>query len=133
MLPGSFLSLKDQLVKYIKQRDFSQEELHTIKVKISGDGAKVSRVSNFINMSFSIVDDGTSSHLDQQALAIVNCDENYFNLHISLRPLFDEINELKAAGHIMVGDTKYSLDLFVGGDMKFIQILLGLNSNKMRQ
>ena len=129
MLPGSFLSLKDQLVKYIKQRDFSREELHTIKVKISGDGAKVSRVSNFIVMSFSIVDGGTSSHLDQQALAIVNCDENYFNLHISLRPLFDEINELKAAGHIMVGDTKYSLDLFVGGDMKFIQILLGLNSS----
>ena len=131
MLPGSFLSLKDQLAKYIQGCKFSDEESesHTIKVKISGDGAKVSKVSNFVVMSYSIIGEGTACHLDQQTLAIVNCDENYLNLNLSLSPLFEEINDLWTAGHIMVNNRKYILELFVGGDMKFIQILLGLNGS----
>ena len=129
MLPGSFLSLKGQLVKYIERCNFTNEESHTIKVKISGDGAKVRRVSNFVVMSYSVLGEDTASHLEQQTLAIVNCDENYLNLNLSLAPLFEEINDLMTAGYLLVNNTHYTIELFVGGDMKFIQILLGLNSS----
>ena len=101
-----------------------------LQVKVSGDGAIVSRISNFIVTSWSVIDDEHStSHFNQRVLAIVKCEENYANLEKTLGPLFDEINEIAKEGHIYVGSERVGIELFVGGDMKFIQLLLGLNSS----
>ena len=60
-----------------------------LKIKISGDGAKVSRVSNFIVFSWSIIEDEQCvSHLHQRVLAIVKCEENYTNLEKNIRTTF---------------------------------------------
>ena len=101
-----------------------------LKIKISGDGAKVSRVSNFVVLSYSIMDVcDTQSHLNQRVLSIVNCEEKYANLKHSMQPSFAEINELVNETCIIVENDTIELEFFVGGDMKFIQLLLGLNSS----
>ena len=100
-----------------------------LKIKISGDGAKVSRVSNFLVVSFSVLDDNSNSHMSQRVLAVVNCDENYSNLKPSLGPLFQEINQLHSKQYLDVDGRKIKLEMFIGGDMKFIQLLLGMNSS----
>ena len=101
----------------------------TLKIKISGDGAKVSRISNFIVISYAHLDSlNTLSHLNQRVLAILKCEENYENLDKSCAPIFSEINDLGNDG-IIVGDKRVKLEIFTGGDMKFLQILLGLNSS----
>ena len=78
LLPGSFVSLESELLKFIQGCCESNTPLpDKLKIKISGDGAKASRISNFIVISFSMVFDEnfSQSHLNQNVLAIVNCDE----------------------------------------------------------
>ena len=79
MLPGSYMSLESELIQICRETNPTTDEI--LKIKISGDGAKVSRVSNFLVVSFSVLGDNCSnSHINQRVLAVVNCDENYTNL-----------------------------------------------------
>ena len=131
-LPGSYLSLETELSRIVREMKFTNGDADVeqdLKIKISGDGAKVSRVSNFLVVSFSVLDDNSNSHMSQRVLAVVNCDENYSNLKSSLGPLFQEINQLHSKQYLDVDGRKIKLEMFIGGDMKFIQLLLGMNSD----
>ncbi|MCG7867336.1 MAG: hypothetical protein JAY74_13350 [Candidatus Thiodiazotropha taylori] len=127
MLPGSYLSLKVELEKDLTNSEAPLPDL--LKIKISGDGAKVSKISNFIIISYSYIDNiDTLSHLNQRVLAVVKCEENYENLEKSCQPIFEEINKLAKEG-ISIENKAVKIEFFVGGDMKFLQLLLGLNSS----
>ena len=56
MLPGSYLSLQTELVDLILaiEKDEGTIPSH-LKINITGDGAKVRRVSNFTAFSFSLL------------------------------------------------------------------------------
>jgi hypothetical protein len=59
-----------------------------IRIKISGDGSKVSRISNFVVLSFSLItDDLILSSTDQNVFCIVNCKEDYDHLKLACKPL----------------------------------------------
>jgi hypothetical protein len=61
---GAYVSLESEIIRYIKYH--VNPETDKIKIKISGDGSKVSRISNFVVLSFSVItDDLTSSSKDQ--------------------------------------------------------------------
>ena len=132
MLPGSYLSLESELSKIVRETKLINDDAEyeqSLKIKISGDGAKVSRVSNFLVISFSVLGEEINSHKHQRVLAVVNCDENYSNLKGSLGPLFEEINQLHSKNELDVDGRKIPLEMFVGDDMKFVQLLLGMNSS----
>ncbi|CAG2210920.1 unnamed protein product [Mytilus edulis] len=101
-VPGAFLNFRSEVENAIKQKfddvptDDAQKK---VRIKVSGDGTKVSRISNYVVMSFSLIDDATSlSSVHQKTLAIVKCTENYENIRSSLKPLFDDINKLYSEG-----------------------------------
>ena len=52
-IPGAYVSLRSELTDIIKNRTTNHEE--KLQIKISGDGTKVTRISNFILISFSIL------------------------------------------------------------------------------
>ena len=57
MLPGSYLSLESELSKIVRETKLINDDAEyeqSLKIKISGDGAKVSRVSNFLVILFSV-------------------------------------------------------------------------------
>jgi archaellum component FlaF (FlaF/FlaG flagellin family) len=61
--------LESELIQYIKYH--VNPETDKIKIKISRDGSKVSRISNFVVLSFSIVtDDLTLSSKDEKKFCI---------------------------------------------------------------
>ncbi|CAG2252094.1 unnamed protein product [Mytilus edulis] len=62
-------------------------------------------------------------------LAIVRSSEKYENLEECLSQVFSEINEMYSCKNIQVDSKLYNLAIFFGGDMKFIQICLGLVSS----
>jgi hypothetical protein len=65
-------SLESELIRYIKYH--VNPETDKIKIKISGDGSKISRISNFVVLSFSVItDDLTLSSKDQENLHIMIC------------------------------------------------------------
>ena len=72
-IPGACVSLESELIKY-----HVNPETDKIKIKISGDGSKVSRILNFVVLSFSVItDDLTLSSKDENVFCIVNCKEDY--------------------------------------------------------
>ena len=63
-IPGAYASLESEIIRYIKYH--VNPETDKIRIKISGDGSKVSRISNFVVLSFSVInDDLTLSSKDQ--------------------------------------------------------------------
>ena len=92
-IPGAYVSLESELIRYIKQH--VNPETDKIKIKIQGDGSKVSRISNFVVLSFSVItDDLTLTLKDQNVVCIVNCKEDYDNLKLACKLIFQKINTL---------------------------------------
>jgi hypothetical protein len=52
-IPRAYVSLRSELTDIIKNRTTNHED--KLQIKISGDGTKVTRISNFIVISFSIL------------------------------------------------------------------------------
>jgi hypothetical protein len=85
-IPGSYVSLKNELIQNIKYDVNPGTEKK--KIKISGE---VSRISNFVAFSFSLItDDLTLSSKDQNVLCIVNYKEDYDHLKLACKPIFSE-------------------------------------------
>jgi hypothetical protein len=81
-IPGVYVSLEIEIIRYIKYH--VNPETDKIKIKISVDGSKVSRISNFVVLSFSVItDDLTLSSKDQNVCCIVNCKEEYDHLKLA--------------------------------------------------
>ena len=92
-IPGAYVSLESEIIRYIKYH--VNPETDKIKIKISGDGSKVSRNSNFVVLSFSVItDDLTLSSKDENVFCIVNCKEDYDHLKLACKPIFQKINTL---------------------------------------
>ena len=62
-----------------------------------------------------------------RTLAILNGKEDYSSLKKSFGSIFSEINSMITEAKITVGDTEVETDFFLGGDYKFILVMLGLN------
>ncbi|CAC5402564.1 unnamed protein product [Mytilus coruscus] len=73
-------------------------------------------------------DDINLSYNQLSTVAIVKSDENYENLKETCKPLFDQLNNLVKNKFVKINEKSYEIEFFVGGDMKFLQILLGLGS-----
>ena len=91
-----------KIIRYIKYH--VNPEKDKIQIKISGDGSKVSRISNFVVLSFSVItDDLTLSSKDQNVF--LHCKlykEDYDHLQFACKPIFQKINTLYEKASIEV-------------------------------
>jgi hypothetical protein len=77
-------------------------------------------------LSFSVItDDLTLSSKDQNIFCIVNCIENYYHLKLACKPILQKINTLYEKASIEVEGKHFDLYILMGGDMKFVQLVLG--------
>ena len=124
-IPGAYVSLESELIRYTKYH--VNPETYKIRIKISGDGSKVSRISHFVVLFFSVItDDLTLSSKDQNVFCIVNCKEDYDHLKLACKPIFQKINTLQYTKKQVL---KLRGNILMGGDMKFLQLLLGLGGS----
>ena len=61
-------------------------------------------------------------------MAIVNGKEEYETLYSSLKDFFQEVNLLIERGTILIDGQEVKLEFFLGGDFKFLAMIMGLNS-----
>lgn len=130
--PGVMINIKDELKRLLNiQINKGFNSSNKLQIKFSGDGAKVSKISNYVIFSLAVLNGDTPnlSYNQLNTVAIVKCDENYDNLRDTCKPLFQQLSELDKNKTINVGDQDYEIEIFVGGDMKFLQILLGLGGS----
>ena len=124
-IPGAYVSLESKLIRYIKYHVHSETD--KIKVNISGNGSKVSRISNFVVLSFSVFTNVlTLSAKDQNVLCIVNCKDDCDHLKLACKPIFQKINTIYEKESIEVEGKHFYLDILMGGDMKCLQLVLGM-------
>ena len=88
------------------------------------------RNSSFILLSFSLLQnqDDVMSASGNHTFAIVKGSETYETLQDSFGMIFQEINNLIKVGEITINDSKLNLEYFVGGDYKFLLIMMGMKA-----
>jgi hypothetical protein len=124
-LPGSYNGcqvnsvtdlLKENIADYLKHNNFSQDQ-DKLKIKINGDGARMTRNSSYIILSFSLLQTGQDvmSAKGNRTIAVVDSDENYVTLKIAFRSGFDKLNRLIEDGFIEVEEQKLNTEFLSGG------------------
>lgn len=127
-VPGAYISLKADLEMLFQkqQRDIPDK----LQLKISGDGTKVSRISNFLVISYPIIHECSSVSVDKQrVIGILSCCENYDMINKTCLPIFKEINDMCSMRKVTLNEKVVELEIIFMGDMKFIQLVLGLGGS----
>ena len=100
-------------------------------MKLSGDGARMTRSTNFIMFLFALLQKpNVMSSKSNRTVAIVNGKEEYETLASSLKDFFQEVNSLIAQGAILIDGQKVKLDFFLGGDFKFLAMIRGIQQQQ---
>lgn len=138
--PGAQVCLKESLDKLLCETipvsESDESNPPKAQVKFAADGAKVSRLSTFLVLSVAVLNAGEEvmSASGQHTLAIVSADESYISIKDSFNNIFDDINDIiktKRNDKIIYTTSsgrQFDLELFLGGDMKFLLLALGLNA-----
>ena len=83
-------------------------------------------------MMFSLVllqlEENEMSSKNNRTVAIINSPEDCQTLKDSVPNILREVNELINKGFIVIDDKEIQLEFFLGGDLKFLLIIMGLNS-----
>lgn len=90
----------------------------------------MSRTTNFMMFSFALLQakESVMSSKSNRTVAIVNGPEKYDTMKTSLNFFFQEVNELIDKQTISIDGKEIKLKFFLGGDMKFLLMIMGLNS-----
>lgn len=125
----SFKSLLSQQISAFKEEnpdfDFDNE---TLKIKISWDSAKMTQKTNYILLSCALLQkkDEVMAAKGNHTIAVVNGSEKYETLKVAFKDVFAEINYFIEQGFINVNGQKVMLEVFLGGDYKFLLTVMGL-------
>ena len=99
-----------------------------ICVKITGDGTSISRSVHLVVIAFSLIDfkeENPSSPYGCHVIALINTTEDYENLQESLTDIADELRHLKS---INVDGKEFTVQLYLGGDWKFLALVTGIEA-----
>ena len=132
--PGSMLgvqqSLKQRLklrLEYLVKKYPCIKEEPLIRVKITGDGTKVSRSMHVLVIAFNILDglENPNSPGGNHVIAMLNSQENYEHLMEAIK---DIANEIELTKSITIEGHEFNIQFFLGADMKFLAICLGIEA-----
>ena len=96
-------------------------------VKLSGDGTTVSRSVHLVVIAFIIIHNEiiANSPNDHCTIALVNCKESYECIAECVTDILTEIESLNS---LQVGEYTYNFTYFLGADMKFLAMALGIEA-----
>lgn len=126
---GLYRPLKAVLAKVMSLSLSAEQLKSTVLVKISGDGTRIGK-NNHMLMSFSIPsgNEDVLSAAGNHTFASVKSIEKYEDLKEALEPVLKEINELIQEKELEINGKRVKVNVVLGGDMKFLLIMLGLNA-----
>ena len=97
------------------------------RIKLTGDGTQIARGLSVVNFGFTILEEDNLalSVKGNHSVAILRVSESYDDL---LQGLQDIIAEAKDIETITINDVAYQVQLFLGGDWKFLSVICGIES-----
>ena len=110
--PGARINFTSTLSEHVKDLLAQNPELQEdgIQVKLSGDGARMTRSTNFMMFSFALLQEvNVMSSKSNRTVAIINGKEEYETVATSLHDFFQEVNLLIEKGTILVDGKEVKL------------------------
>ena len=123
----SLLGQLNKTITYLAKIDQSFKENKNIRVKLTGDGTSISRSTHCVIIAFSIIREGANPNSPggNHTVAILNTTEDYDCLAEPLKEITDEIKDVK---NIVIDDIEYTVEWFLGADLKFLALSTGLSA-----
>ena len=105
------------------------DDCQVLKVKVSGDGTRVGKRLQILNVTFTIINERSVAATERgnYILAIVLTKDDYEGIGESLQDLREEMSTLKSC---MVKNNVFTIELFLGGDWKFLACICGIGPAK---
>jgi len=133
--PGPILGVQQSLKKRLATRLEilvkkypSIEDEACIRVKLTGDGTRVSRSMHLVVIAFSILNvenENPNSPGGNHVIALVNTEEKYEQLSEALK---DIEKEIQSTQYLTIDDHKFKIEYFFSADMKYLAVCLGLQA-----
>ena len=97
----------------------------TFRIKLTGDGTQIARGLSVVNIAFTILEEGqlACSSSGNHTIAILKVNEDYDELAAGLEDVIKEAEDLEV---LAINERVFNIQLFLGGDMKFLAIVCGL-------
>ena len=124
-------SLKEQLIPCITNiiNNIPGDNIPScFHIKLTGDGTQIGRGFTIVNFAFTILEEGDKAHsaAGNHSLGIFKvCESDYSALHEALQDIISEANHLK---HVIINSNTYNIEYYLGGDMKFLALVCGIES-----
>ena len=97
------------------------------RVKLTGDGTQIGRGFTVVNVAFTILEEGEKAHsaAGNHSIGIFKvCESDYNALYEALQDII-EASDLK---YITINGNKHNIKYFLGGDIKFLALVCGIQS-----
>ena len=94
-------------------------------MKASGDGTRIGKHLQLLNVTFSIINEGNVAMSEEgnYVIAVFKTKDDYVRIRDSLSDFRDEIRNLSS---ITCGDKIFQIEYFLGGDWKFLATVCSL-------
>ena len=98
-----------------------------IRIKLTADGTRIVRSLDIVNIAFTIIDEGcrAKSVLGNYSLAILKVSEQYEELRAGLADIISEAKDIEV---LTIQDQVFTIQFYLGGDLKFLAIACGIES-----
>ncbi len=112
------LRLETRLKVMIKNGQVKSSSQNKVRVKLSGDGTNVGKHLHVINITFTILEEGSKARSadGNHLVAVIKVPEDYDHLFVSLGNLENKVEQLTSIG---IENVWYKVEWFLGGDWKF--------------
>ena len=99
----------------------------TIKIKLTGDGTRIARGLNIVNIAFTIVEEKNKacSVFGNYTVAIMKISESYEQLASGLQDIIEEARDIQV---LKINEQIFKIIFFLGGDWKFLATSCGLDA-----
>ena len=99
----------------------------TIRIKLTGDGTRIARGLNIVNVAFTILEEGSKAYsvFGNYTIAILKATETYDELALGLQDICEEAKDLEV---LTIEGNVYKIIFFLGGDWKFLATVCGIES-----
>ncbi|XP_057293784.1 uncharacterized protein LOC130622344 [Hydractinia symbiolongicarpus] len=121
--PGAEIHLFDML----KTEPLVSSGMQNLNLKVSVHGTKLSRDDSLLVCTYSCFNDQISS-TGNKAFAVVQVEESYEKLRISLSNVINDVEHIQKTGKCDGDTSVQQITLFIGGDYEFLLMSLGMES-----
>ena len=126
---GVYLSIEKKLKLLIPKikKNFTEQESHILHIKYSADGAQIIRQKSILNLTFTVLNEGKLAETSEGNYTIGIFDitnEDYDTISICFAEIKIEIDNLS---EIEIDGSKYKIETYIGGDLKMLANIYGIN------